>query len=315
MLPENLHWKLLGLADGRVPRSRFISDQMFRITQPDCLNDPFEMQPRILLEEYSPEDREEARKQAQEANFFSDSEPNDEDIERFFLAPFPKGRYDEARFPGLWPAKIPELRPESFQTISELDEFKARMIREDIQELLNNTFGVLSLTKDPSNLLMWSHYGAEHRGIAVGLDCAHHFFSDAGVLKDIDYLPKRVAISSNGGIIRIAGKQLKKETLPPIQTLLRKHPDWDYEEELRFVVPLAAADEPLRDDQGQMIYLKKIPHAAIKAIILGARVDEQQRLDIIAKLRKEINMRHVRVFQAKLSDAEFALEFFEINVV
>lgn len=179
--------------------------------------------------------------------------------------------------------------------------------------MLNSTFGVLSLTKDPRQLLMWSHYGSEHRGIAVGLDCTHPFFSDAGVLKDIDYLSKRVAISSNGGIIRIAGKQLKTGALPPIQTLLRKHPDWDYEKELRFVVPLASADETLGDDQ--RVYLKKIPHAAIKAIILGVRVDERQQLDIIAKLRSEKNMSHVRVFRAKLSDAEFALEFLEINVV
>jgi len=73
MLPENLHWKFLGLTEGRIPRSDFISDQLFRITQPTCLNDPFEMKPRILFEKYSSEDREEARKQARNANFFLDS--------------------------------------------------------------------------------------------------------------------------------------------------------------------------------------------------------------------------------------------------
>ena len=153
MLPENLHWKLLGLTDGRIPRSNFISDQLFRITQPTCLNDPFEMKPRVLLEEYSSEDCEKAREQARNENFVSGSEPSDEDVERFILTPFPAGRFDEASFPGLWPAKLPELRPEPFQTISELDEFKARKIREDVQELLNNTFGVISLTKDTHQLL------------------------------------------------------------------------------------------------------------------------------------------------------------------
>lgn len=89
MLPKNLHWKLLELTDDRVPRSAFILDQLFRITQPNCLNDPFEMQPRVLLEEYSPEDWEEARKQARNANVSPNFELTDEDIERTFLAPFP----------------------------------------------------------------------------------------------------------------------------------------------------------------------------------------------------------------------------------
>ena len=316
MLPEHLHWKLLGTVDGKVPRSSFISDQLFRITQTNCLNDPFEMQPRVLLEKYSPEDWQEAKKEAQAANFFTDTEPSDEEIELFFLAPFPKGRFDEAKFPGLWPAKIPELRPEPFHTISELDEFRTRKIREDVQAILNRTFGVLSLTRDPRNLLMWAHYGSEHRGIAVGFDCTHPFFLDAGTLAEVEYLPDRVAISSNGGIIRIAGKQLGSGTLPSMQTLLRKHPDWRKENELRFIVPLSAADKTLTlDEQVEKIYLKKIPHDAIKAIILGARVIEQHQNDIVAKLVNEPNMSHVRLFKAILSDSEFSLEFVAINFV
>jgi hypothetical protein len=316
MLPENLYWKFLGVTKERVPRFSFISDQLFRITQPNCLNDPFEMQPRVLLEEYSPEDRGEARRLSLKTNLFSDSHPSDEDIEQLFLAPFPNGRFDEKRFPGLWPVTIPELRTEPFQTLAELDKFRARKLRENIQELLNNTFGVFSLTKNPCELLMWAHYAAEHRGIAVGFDCTHRFFLDTGVLRDVEYLPKRVSISSNGGIIRIAGKKLKAETLPPIQTLLIKHPSWYHEKEIRFIVPLASADEKQSlDDTIEKIYLKKIPCEAIRAIVLGVRVTEQQQIDIIAKLRSETNMKHVRLFKAKLDDTEFALEFNEINTV
>jgi hypothetical protein len=312
MLPDNLHWKLLGLTVDGVPRSDFISDQLFRITQPKCLNDPFEMQPQVLLEKYSPEDWSEARKQMRKTSLFSDSEPTDEDVQALFLDSYPAGRFDEKTFPGLWPAEITELRPEPFQTISESDAFRARKIREDVRKLLNSAFGILSLTKDPRQSVMWSHYASGHRGIAVGLDCTHHFFSDAGFLEGIEYLPKRVAISSNGGIIRIAGKQIRDGTLPPMQTLLRKHPDWCYEKELRFVVPLTWADKKSGlDDQGEPICLKRIPREAIKAIILGARMGPQHKRDIIAKWREEQNMRDVRLFEAQLSDAEFDLEFRE----
>lgn len=33
-----------------------------------------------------------------------------------------------------------------------------------------NSFGILSLTEDPVNMLMWSHYGDQHKGIVLGIE-------------------------------------------------------------------------------------------------------------------------------------------------
>lgn len=39
-------------------------------------------------------------------------------------------------------------------------------------------YGVLSLTRNPVNNLMWSHYGDEHRGVAFGFDVDEAGFCD-----------------------------------------------------------------------------------------------------------------------------------------
>jgi hypothetical protein len=39
-----------------------------------------------------------------------------------------------------------------------------------------NELGVLSLTSDPLNVLMWAHYAKNHQGICKGFDTEHYFF-------------------------------------------------------------------------------------------------------------------------------------------
>jgi hypothetical protein len=63
MLPCGLLWKYLGLDAGQ-PRTSFLHDGLFRITQARFLNDPFEMKPRVLLDRYSDEDWAVARERA-----------------------------------------------------------------------------------------------------------------------------------------------------------------------------------------------------------------------------------------------------------
>ena len=47
-LPQGLLWKYLGLNEEGRPRIGFLIDELFRVTQPQFLNDPFEMKARIL---------------------------------------------------------------------------------------------------------------------------------------------------------------------------------------------------------------------------------------------------------------------------
>jgi hypothetical protein len=221
MLPCGLLWKYLGLKEQGEPRTTFLSDGLFRITQSRSLNDPFEMKPRVLLDRYSDEDWTVAREQARRSGIFPSGTLDDDLVEAFFLTPLPRGRMDEKSFPGLWPARDPQLREEPFKTIAEFDEFRARQVRETLENNLNERFGIFSLTEDLAQLLMWAHYGAEHRGVVVGFQPSHPFFAQVGILRGMEYRTERVSVSSNNGVIRVAGHWLVEGQDPPVETLLR----------------------------------------------------------------------------------------------
>jgi hypothetical protein len=89
---------------------------------------------------------------------------------------------------------------------------------------------------------MWAHYGAQHWGAAVGLERRHPFFQEIGNLRRVEYDRQRVAVSSNGGLIRVAGHPIKNDdALPPVATILRKSLEWAYEKEWRLLASLARA--------------------------------------------------------------------------
>lgn len=108
-------------------------------------------------------------------------------------------------------------------------------------------FGVLSLTRNPLNHLMWSHYGDEHRGVVIGFDVDRADFCNV----DSNVIP-----ANKGEIIytKTFPDHLKrnqyKHTFNNLRSLssytpetaeffkyayLYKGLDWAYEEEVRVV--------------------------------------------------------------------------------
>jgi hypothetical protein len=146
------------------------------------LNDPFEVKPRVILDEFSDEDWAVARAGARQAGI-----PSDDDgvIRALFLEAYPAGRMDEKTFPGLYPARLPDLREAPFGSAAEIDAFRADQVRKEVERVLNDR--MFSVTEEPLNLLMWAHYGAEHWGAAVGLERRHPFFQEIGTLRQVEY--------------------------------------------------------------------------------------------------------------------------------
>ncbi|MFM5554386.1 DUF2971 domain-containing protein [Aeromonas veronii] len=129
------------------------------------------------------------------------------------------------------------------------DTTKEQNLGKEIQfySLLSH-MGVVSLTETPRNLLMWSHYANEHKGMCIGyktnfLD--HHknktdsklpvFYSPMKVNYDnIRYDPHTDIFSSENR------SQLVKKAI--LKTLITKGDDWIYEKEHRSIVPLSHHD-------------------------------------------------------------------------
>jgi len=238
-----------------------------------------------------------------------------DDLDRFlplFLETIPR-RMTPEEFPGLVYPKRPGSE-DRFRSMAEMDESNATLQLRDVCDHINKTFGIFSLTTARDNLVMWSHYAASHKGIVVGFEADHPFFARSRDFQPVDYNEERISLPSNDGYLRLAGKHLPagsdyRELAE--QLFLRKHPDWKYEEEWRMIKRLDQATNTSPTDSS--VYLFEIPHDAIKVIILGAQISNENCERIIRLTASSAKWNHVQLFQASLSDSRFGLVFREIE--
>ena len=162
--------------------------------------------------------------------------------------------------------------------------------------------GGLSLTETPDNLLMWAHYSGQHTGMVIEVDELHSIFDERRSLQDdLRYL-REVAYLD----IRPICKTL--EDFSYADYMLTKSNEWSYEKEWRIAKTVADAKRIIPDSPYD-ICLFHMPAIAIKRVILGARVNPEDRDRIKNILRTTPHLDHVRLQQASLDERRFALNF------
>lgn len=157
------------------------------------------------------------------------------------------------------------------------------------KKMLNDSFGILSLTSKRDNLLMWSHYADSHKGFCVGFDKTIVFERCFGMLKKVDY-------SQDDALPEIPMFEQSLDALSVLTTTKSRH--WDYEDEYR-IVKLNKSREVIT-----------IPSEAVLEIILGCNMPDADKITIhdIAKHR----FPSARVFETQVSNATFSLDFLPI---
>lgn len=140
----------------------------------------------------------------------------------------------------------------SFLSNSDGPDSKQAQLK-SVLDQLRDTVAILSLTRSPSNPLMWAHYGQDHTGFVVGYDVSDDFLTSqeynlipvsAG---DVVYtstksphildpfVMQRIQNISLSGMGEL-GRILDQETLSLARKIfLTKHASWVYEEEVRVV--------------------------------------------------------------------------------
>lgn len=159
--------------------------------------------------------------------------------------------------------------------------------------------GILCLTKNCKNILMWSHYSCMHKGFCVGFDPYHKYFS-------ID--------NSNGAPIRkfYPVKYLKDR--PSVQNvrhkmyrfLYIKSIIWKYEKEWRLVKSLLPPYPECPADVG----VEKFPLGAIKSMIVGIRVEDKLR----EKIKNMCNNHEIDYYEAKRSNGDYEIEIVRVEL-
>ncbi|GGE82152.1 DUF2971 domain-containing protein [Massilia psychrophila] len=165
-------------------------------------------------------------------------------------------------------------------------EAELRMQELHTEEITNN-IGVLCLSANRDDILMWSHYADSHRGICLEFDGYYEFFANA---LEVQYQPSRPTINPF--------KQTRTEMMNA--ALLSKSEHWKYEEEWRAI----------QYNGGPGVY--RFPPKALTGIILGAQISEPDR----AKLHGWVTQRtdSLRLYQSTPSKTTFSLHVEEIDL-
>ncbi len=155
-----------------------------------------------------------------------------------------------------------------------------REIYEMFMRTTNRHVGVLSLTEDPCNEVMWAHYAANYAGFVVGLDSESAFFQPkqneprtCGELMNVMY-------TNTAPVVYVEPRKLDI----PKEVFFTKTVQWEYEREWRMIKYLPHADEVL-DVGGKAIHLFRVPVEAVKEVIFGSKVDPAAASRLDAEIR------------------------------
>jgi hypothetical protein len=200
--------------------SQILRGSTIRFTQPSAFNDPFELLPEIIV-------------------------PAGAEEKRFEL------KFDISATRSISPS-------EEILEIPEGCGCSDAMSREIVQ-FLNKEIGILSLSRVPNSLLMWSHYGDQYAGAVVGFDSTHAFLANQ---IDVEYRSTRPRRHVE---TYLAGNPVS------LAELCAKSNEWKYEQEVRVVRRLADCKQAGTDARGCPVFVQHIPREAIKVVIMGER--------------------------------------------
>lgn len=150
-----------------------------------------------------------------------------------------------------------------------VDDFNNRIFN-----LIDDKFGVASLTTRFDNPLMWSHYASSHKGICIEYDFKDYFIVDKMpnlLLHEVIYSDKRVTLDASI-LDRVNIKDISNQGRFDIlefflEGLFTKHSVWEYEYEWRSIL-IANENREFKFDNVSAIYLgNKMPDAVANKII------------------------------------------------
>ncbi|MGY4879319.1 DUF2971 domain-containing protein [Vreelandella aquamarina] len=175
------------------------------------------------------------------------------------------------------------------------------VVGQELMARLSDNLGVLSLSRTEDNLLMWSHYADEGKGLVIGFDEDHEFFKQPN-LAGRSTRPIPVVYTNKRSKV-VPGEDRYYEKL-----LCEKPRDWAYEEEERLFRAFLSKDGCVgKDAYGMDVILTDVPKEAIKVVYLGYSTTEDTKQRAISAIKN--NDISCNLFQARVSLDEYKIEF------
>ena len=184
----------------------------------------------------------------------------------------------EKYFPGEKASDIIAYTPKDLSP--NIDTFKSKL----------KNFGILSLAENAKDILMWSHYADEHKGICIELERSEG--NELGNIK----ITRKVIYTKNYPSLNSKVLLTATKTESSLKRVLyTKSEHWTYEQEWRTFKPIGGKVYP-------------IP-GKIKSITFGVRSSDMD-IEIIKKL---INGCNILLYKALLKENEFGIKLKKIT--
>jgi hypothetical protein len=243
-----------------------LSDMRIKATRPNEFNDPFEFTPAMF------------------------GALTLDDMELFYADSAWVTHWDPPSLPAEGDARVRDLL-EGAKVLTEA----SREIFEKELERISMKYALVCLSADPNSILMWSHYGQNHSGFAVGID---HRKLGQIPLFPVEYSTRRV-------MFNVKTPLKIHPNVRAFDIFRRKSAVWAYEQEYRTIWPLS---ELVLGHVGpsEAYFLPLVPDA-----VAEVRLGHRSSPDLEAKIR-EILARHganTIVRRARLHPRTYRLVF------
>lgn len=260
-----------------------------RFTQPNLLNDPFEIKPFFKSLMDVSKIRDDVRSRMDFKPIIAEKYKK---LPREYRRAISESLYSEIFY------KEMENRKDEFEKLYEEEIIKfvgmmpdlSTKLREKMHDYLGNEIGILSLSEDSTDELMWAHYAQDHKGFVVEFDEKNSFFNQRRSGNDEFFYLRKVEY---------------QKTHPQYETISElgdasifciKHDKWSYEREWRILAPLAGREPQILSPVP--IHLFSFDKAAIKAVILGCRMTVDNKESLCNMIRNDPDYAHVEIRHA-----------------
>jgi hypothetical protein len=162
----------------------------------------------------------------------------------------------------------------------------AKQMRKSIEKTMNDS-GICCFSKSKSNLLLWSHYSDNHKGVCLNFNLLNdlEFFSIPTIVEYQREYPKFNFLIETSSFV---SKLIKTKSI-----------DWIYEEEIR-----------IHNVNGHGFY--KFKKESLVELIFGCQSDDNE-IKRIIKIAKSNGYDHLIFSKAKTKNYKYELEFEQIN--
>ncbi|KAB7615684.1 DUF2971 domain-containing protein [Amylibacter sp. SFDW26] len=239
---------------------------LFRFTPPSDLNDPFDANPEMELFVNKGEIYK-SLKNIPKSEIF---ERIDKEILKNFHSPSNvTDTFRQTIYNGLISG--------AFGIDAHIEEF-SKLVPNITTKAFDQAVGMFCLSETNDNILMWSHYANNHKGIAIGFNSSHPFFTEG--TNDLDFKLQEIKYSAKR-------PKNTNDMKDGYKVFFQKSPDWKYEREWRMFAKLDKAHQIHEKEGGLPIHLFQIPIGAIECVVFGMKMPRLTQLETQIHLMKE----------------------------